>query len=88
MEAQAAQTVIDSGDLKPIDRESTLEDSVTKLSNTLGEVVKVILGKMDDLAEVWFYLERAIVLFPDRFPYNSFIRTRISHGRRVHLCIG
>ena len=52
MEAQAAQTAIDSGDLKPIDPESTLENSVSKLSDTLGEVVKVILGKMDDLAEV------------------------------------
>ena len=56
MQAQAAQTAIESGNLRPVDLESTLENSVSKLSDTLGEVVKVIFEKMDALAEVWLYV--------------------------------
>ena len=57
MEAQAAQKAINSGDLKPVDPESALENSVHKLSDTLGEVVKIIFEKMDTLAEVWLYIK-------------------------------
>ena len=71
MEAQAAQTANDSADLKPVDPESALENSFSKLSDTLGEVVKVIFEKMDILAEVGFYLKRVIVLCPDRLLYQQ-----------------
>ena len=71
MQAQAAQTAIDSGDLKPVDPESALENSFSKLSDTLGEVVKVTFEKMDILAEVGFYHKRVIVLCPDRLPYQQ-----------------
>ena len=71
MEAQAAQTAIDAGDLKPIDPESALENSFSKLSDTLGEVVKVIFEKTGILTEVWFHLKRVIVLCPDRVPYQQ-----------------
>ena len=69
MQAKAAQTAIDSGDLKPVDPESALENSFSKLSDTLGEVVKVIFDNLDALAEVWFYPKRMIFLFPDYFSY-------------------
>ena len=69
MEAHAAQTAVDSGDLKPVDPESVLENSVHKLSDTLGEVVKVIFDNLDALAEVWFYPKRMIFLFPDYLSY-------------------
>ena len=71
MQAKAAQKAIDSGDLKPVDPESALENSFSKLSDTLGEVVKVIFEKMDILAEVGFYHKRVIVLCPDRLPYQQ-----------------
>ena len=57
MQAKAAQKAIDSGDLKPVDPESALENSFSKLSDTLGEVVKIIFEKMDTLAEVWLYIK-------------------------------
>ena len=69
MDARAVQMAIDSGDLKPVDPEYALENSLSKLSDTLGEVVNVIFDNLDSLAEVWFYLTRAIVLLPDHLPY-------------------
>ena len=69
MEAHAAQTAIDSADLKPVDPESALQNSFSKLSDTLGEVVKVIFDNLDALAEVWFYPKRMIFLFPHYFSY-------------------
>ena len=59
MGAQAVQTAIASGGLRPVDPESALENSASKLSNTLGEVVGVIFGKMDALAEVCTLITRA-----------------------------
>ena len=59
METRAAQTAIHSGDLRLADPESALENSASKLSNTLGEVVGVIFGKMDALAEVCTLITRA-----------------------------
>ena len=88
MDVRAAQMAIDSDNLRPIDSESALKNSVSKLSNTLGEVVKVIFGKMDALAEVCFCLQGAINTFPECSFTVSFTPTRTSHGRRVRPCIG
>ena len=61
MGARAVQTAIDSGGLGPVDPESALENSASKLSDTLGEVVDFVFGKMDTLAEVCTHMNKALM---------------------------
>ena len=88
MGAHAAQTAVDSGDLKPVDPESVLENSVHKLSDTLGEVVEFVFGKMDALAEVCTLITGALIIFSEYSSTTSFIPTRILHGRHVRPYTG
>ena len=61
MGAQAVQTAIDSGDLRPADPESALENSASKLTDTLGKVVDFVFDKMDALAEVCTHMNKALM---------------------------
>ena len=65
MGAQAVQTAIDSGGFRPADPESALENSASKLSDTLGEVVDFVFGKMDTLAEVCTHMNKALSSFSE-----------------------
>ena len=88
MGAQAVQTAIDSGDLRPADPESALENSASKLSDTLGEIVDFVFDKMDALAEVRTHMNKTLISFPEYSSTTSFTPTRISHGRHVRPYTG
>ena len=88
MGAQAVQTAIDSGGVRPANPESALENSASKLSDTLGEVVDFIFDKMDALAEVCTHMNKALISFPKYSYATSFTPTRISHGKHVRPYTG